>query len=53
MAIMMRQAALYGQGLSESPYPLSDALQDAYTMILMQRACESGEKVVSERQIWN
>lgn len=53
MAIMMRQAALYGQGLSESPYPLSEALQDAYTMILMQRACESGEKVVSERQIWN
>ena len=53
MAIMMRQTALYGQGLSESPYPLSEALQDAYTMILMQRACESGEKVVSKRQIWN
>ena len=53
MAIMMRQTALYGQGLSESPYPLSEALQDAYTMILMQRACESGDKVVSERQIWN
>ena len=53
MAIMMRQTALYGQGLSESPYPLSEALQDAYTMILMQRACESGDKVVSELQIWN
>ena len=53
MAIMMRQADLYGKGLAESPYPLADALQDAYTMLLMQRACETGEKVKTERQVWN
>ena len=53
MALMMRQAALYGKGLAESPYPLADALQDAYTMILMQKACQTGERMKTEHQVWN
>ena len=53
MAIMMQQASLYGKGLAGSPYPLQEALQDAYTMLLMQKACETGEKVCTERQPWN
>ena len=53
MALMMSQADLYGKGLAESPYPLEDSLQDAYTMILMQRACETGDRMKTERQIWN
>ena len=53
MALMMQQASLYGKGLAESPYPLQEALQDAYATIIMQKACETGEKVHTERQVWN
>lgn len=53
MAVMMRETALYGKGLAPSPYPLEEALQDAYAMILLQKACGTGEEVCSEPQIWN
>ncbi|MGX8681935.1 MAG: hypothetical protein ACSW74_04645, partial [Spirochaetales bacterium] len=52
MATMLEKTALYGHG-GLSPYPLENALQDAYTMILMQKAVETGEKVFSEIQSWN
>ena len=52
MATMLERTAQYGHG-GLSPYPLENALQDAYTMILMQKAVETGEKVFSEVQSWN
>ena len=52
MATMLERTVQYGCG-GLSPYPLENALQDAYTMILMQKAVESGEKVYSEIQSWN
>lgn len=33
-------------------YPLAEALQDAYTMLLMRKAVNEGCPVCSERQIW-
>jgi len=53
MAVMMEGAALYGKGAAPSPYPLEDALQDAYAMILLQKACATGEEVFTEPQVWN
>ncbi|MBR2281060.1 MAG: Gfo/Idh/MocA family oxidoreductase [Spirochaetales bacterium] len=53
IATMMEGTYLYAKGLADSPYPLEEALQDAYTMILLQKADETGEKVESEKQIWN
>ena len=52
MATMLERTAQYAKG-GLSPYPLENALQDAYTMILMQRAVETGETVNSEVQSWN
>ena len=52
MATMLERSAEYGKG-GLSPYPLEEALQDAYTMILMQKAIETGTKVESGIQIWN
>ena len=53
MATMMGKTALFAKGLGPSPYPLEEALQDAYTMILMQIAIETGKEIRSERRIWN
>ena len=53
MAWMLNQTALYGRGLAQQPYPLENALQDAYSMTLMQKACATGQTIRSERQIWN
>lgn len=52
MATMLERTALYAKG-GLSPYPLEEALQDAYTAILMQKAVETGQKVESEVQPWN
>jgi len=53
MAVMMKEAAMYGKGVATSPYPLEEALQDAYAMLLLQKACDTGEVVFSEPQVWN
>ncbi|MCQ2412060.1 MAG: Gfo/Idh/MocA family oxidoreductase [Sphaerochaetaceae bacterium] len=53
IATIMQGTYRYAKGQAGSPYPLEKALQDAYIMILMQKADQSGEKVKSERQIWN
>jgi predicted dehydrogenase len=37
----------------EEFYPLAEALQDAYWTILMKQAVETGEKIYSQKQIWN
>lgn len=53
IALLMQGTYLYAKGQADSPYPLENALQDAYIMLLLQQASQSGEKVKSERQIWN
>ncbi len=53
IATMMEGTYRYSKGLSESPYPLEEALQDAYTMILLQQAVSTGSTVASAPQIWN
>ena len=53
IATMMEGTYLYAKGLAESPYPLEEALQDAYTMILLLEAEETGKKVESVPQAWN
>lgn len=53
IATMMEGTYLYAKGLAESPYPLEEALQDAYTMILLLEAEETGKKVESAPQAWN
>lgn len=53
MATMMEGTAIFAKGIGPSPYPLEDALQDAYTMILMQISLETGKEIKSEKQIWN
>ena len=53
IATMMEGTYLYAKGLAESPYPLEEALQDAYTMILLLEAEGTGKKVESAPQAWN
>ena len=53
VAELMAGAAEYARGNAPEPYPLKDALQDAYMSILLHRAVESGETIKSEKQIWN
>ncbi len=50
---MMDEAYQYFKGLSSSPYPLEEALQDAYTSILLHQAMDSGKTISSEIQPWN
>lgn len=52
IATMMKKTALYAHGEGATPYPLKDALTDAYVAILLQKACETGEVITSEKQIW-
>ncbi len=53
VATMMEATYMYAKGLADSPYPLEEALQDAYTMILLLKAEETGRKVESVPQAWN
>lgn len=53
MAEMLLGTALYAKGLAEPPYPLEAALQDAYSMLLMQKAIATGTPQHSEKQVWN
>jgi len=50
MAILMEETALYARNESDTPYPLRDALQDAYMAILMD-ASETGNEVINSTQI--
>lgn len=52
MATMLERTAQYSKG-GLSPYTLEDALQDAYTAILMQEAVRTGERMDSAVQPWN
>lgn len=53
VAVLMRRMAAYVRGSGGEPYPLREALQDAYMAILMREADESGRTVRSERQVWH
>jgi len=44
---------MYQAALGNSPYPLADALEDAYTTILMHHSEKEGKPVESTRQIWH
>lgn len=48
IASMMQQTALYARGQKDSPYPLDEAVFDAYMAIVLQRAVESGKTEVSD-----
>ncbi len=52
IAQMMKKTAEYARGISKPPYPLKDALQDAYMAILMKASEKTGKPVSSEHQIW-
>lgn len=52
IATLMRDTALYSRGEMGEPYPLKDALQDAYMAILLTQAAANGEEIISENQIW-
>ena len=44
---LMRRTAAYSRGDTTEPYPLKDALQDAYMAILLQKADASQKKISS------
>ena len=52
IAQLMKGTAEYAAGISGSPYPLEEALQDAYMAILMKSSDVNGISVKSERQMW-
>ena len=52
IAQLMVKTAEYSRGAAEAPYPLSEALQDAYMTVLMRKAEETGNPLTSEHQIW-
>lgn len=54
IARLMEEAAQYtkGEKVSGRDRELREALQDAYTAILLERAVKTGEVVSSERQPW-
>ena len=53
IASMMKRTAAYSRGNAAEPYPLKDALQDAYMAILLREADALQRKVSSEKQGWN
>ncbi|WP_163877446.1 Gfo/Idh/MocA family protein [Paenibacillus favisporus] len=52
IACCLQQMAVYAAG-GPSFYNLSDASQDHYLGMLIQQAIQSGETVVSSRQVWS
>ena len=52
IALMMKQTGDYARGECGSPYPLEDALTDAYTAILLRQALSGQTRVESQTQIW-
>ena len=53
IAELMRGTAAYARDEGKSPYPLRDALQDAYMAILLRKAIQSGTCEKSVSQAWN
>ena len=52
VAQLMKRTAEYAKGVKESPYPLKEALQDAYMAVLMRNSIETGKPAGSEQQLW-
>ncbi len=52
VAQLIVKTAGYAKGNTNLPYPLKEALQDAYMSILMRKSDELGKSVKSEKQIW-
>ena len=53
VASLMKRTAAYSRGDAAEPYPLKDALQDAYMAILLREADASRSKVSSAKQAWH
>lgn len=53
VASLMKRTAAYSGGNAPEPYPLKDALQDAYMAILLREADASQSKVSSTKQGWH
>ena len=53
VASLMRRTAAYSNGDAAEPYPLKDALQDAYMAILLREADVSQGRVSSSKQGWH
>ncbi len=53
VASLMRRTAEYSRGDTTEPYPLKDALQDAYMAILLREADASQKKIRSLKQAWH
>ena len=52
VAKLMLKTAEYAKGIAGSPYPLEEALQDAYMAVLMKNSAETGKPAESGHQIW-
>jgi predicted dehydrogenase len=52
VAQLMKKTAEYARGIGESPFPLKEALQDAYMSVLMKNSIETGKLAESEQQLW-
>ena len=53
IASLMRRTGAYSRGEATEPYPLKDALQDAYMAILLREADASQSRVSSSKQGWH
>ena len=53
MALMMEKMYRYVTGSGEEPYPLKEALEDAYMAILLRKAIETNETITSETMVWH
>ena len=52
-AMLMDGMAAYAADASDAPYPLADALEDAWTAVLMKRSIMRNETVHSEPMPWH
>ena len=48
IAALMEGTAMYSRGEADSPYPIEDALADAYAAILLEEAAKTGKKIYSK-----
>ena len=53
VAMMMEKMYRYVTGSGEEPYPLKEALEDAYMAILLRKAIETNETITSETMVWH
>ena len=52
VAQLLKNTAEYAKGIADSPYPLKEALQDAYMAILMKKSEGTCKSVSSKLQKW-